>query len=92
MLVEDLPEQITVREGEHFATVHLEPEGEGYFAGKLESSGSVECLIALLNMVKGRRSDIWLIIDDDNPRKKELEKLYERFGSKYKGKVYKWEA
>lgn len=82
--------RIEVRDGEHTAEITLHQEEDGSFvAGELISSGSEACLHELLRLVKDREPYVLFIIDDSNPRKAGLERLYRMFGAKYIGKVYR---
>ncbi len=73
---------MTVTEGS--ATIEIDRLYERWVAHDLVSGGNPQDLIGLLRKVQQMATiePIWLTIDEDNPDKDRLLKLYERMGAK----------
>lgn len=100
MTIEMRPDRITVKERAHtgpcghvatvahVATVELQRAADGsIMAGNLKSSGNQACLETLIRIAFKRQ--MYFVVNDDDPHRKGLERLYRIFGAIYTGKVYR---
>lgn len=80
--------RITVSQGVDVATVELQYAKDGsIMAGNLESTGSQLCLKTLMSIAFKRQ--MYFVVNDDDPHRAGLERLYRIFGAIYTGKVFR---